>query len=74
MENSELMEGITEIAEGNLRPGVIEGFLEELPSKALNLGVKVLLCVLLFLIGVRLISLFRKMLQRSMQRAGAEEC
>ncbi len=73
MENSELMEGITEIAEGNLRPGVIEGFLEELPSKALNLGVKVLLCVLLFLIGVRLISLFRKMLQRSMQRAGAEE-
>lgn len=73
MENSELMEGITEIAEGNLKPGVIEVFLEELPSKALNLGVKVLLCVLLFLIGVRLISLFRKMLQRSMQRAGAEE-
>ena len=73
MENSELMEGITEIAEGNLKPGVIEVFLEELPSKALNLGVKVLLCVLLFLIGVRLISLFRKMLQRSMQRAGEEE-
>ena len=73
MENSELMEGITEITEGNLKPGVIEVFLEELPSKALNLGVKVLLCVLLFLVGVKLINLFRKMLQRSMQRAGAEE-
>ena len=73
MENSELMEGITEIAEGNLKPGVIEVFLEELPSKALNLGVKVVLCVLRFLVGGKLINLFRKMLQRSMQRAGAEE-
>lgn len=67
------MEEITEITEANLKPGVIEAFLEELPSKALHLGVKVLLCVLLFLLGVRLINLFRRMLQRSMQKAGAEE-
>lgn len=73
MENKEFVEGLTELTEGNLKPGVIEAFLEELPSKALNLGMKVLLCVVLFLVGVKVIQLLRKMLQKSMQRAGAEE-
>lgn len=70
MENTEF---ISEITEGNLKPGVIEAFLNDLPSKALNFGVKVLLCVLLFLIGVKIIQLVRKMLRRSMEKAGAEE-
>lgn len=70
MENTEF---ISEIAEGNLKPGVIEAFLNELPSKALSFGVKVLLCVLLFLIGVKIIQLVRKMMRRSMEKAGAEE-
>lgn len=70
VENTEF---ISEIAEGNLKPGVIEAFLNELPSKALNFGVKVLLCILLFLIGVKIIQLVRKMLRRSMEKAGAEE-
>lgn len=70
MENTEF---ISEITEGNLKPGVIEAFLDELPSKALNFGVKVLLCVLLFLIGVRIIQFIRKMLRKSMEKAGAEE-
>lgn len=70
MENTEF---ISEITEGNLKPGVIEAFLNELPSKALNFGVKVLLCILLFLIGVRIIQFVRKMLRKSMERAGAEE-
>ncbi len=73
MENKEFVEGLTELTEGNLKPGVIEAFLEELPSKALNLGMKVLLCVVLFLVGIKVIQLLRKMLQKSMQRAGAEE-
>lgn len=70
VENTEF---ISEITEGNLKPGVIEAFLNELPSKALSFGVKVLLCVLLFLIGVKIIQLVRKMLRRSMEKAGAEE-
>lgn len=70
MENTEF---ISEITEGNLKPGVIEAFLDELPSKALNFGVKVLLCVLLFLIGVKIIQFIRKMLRKSMEKAGAEE-
>ncbi len=67
------MENISEITEGNLKPGVIEEFLNELPSKALNFGMKVLLCIVLFLIGVKIIQLVRKMLRRSMEKAGAEE-
>lgn len=47
--------------------------MDELPSKALNFGVKVLLCVLLFLIGVKIIQFIRKMLRKSMEKAGAEE-
>ncbi len=70
MENTEF---ISEITEGNLKPGVIEEFLNELPSKALNFGMKVLLCIVLFLIGVKIIQLVRKMLRRSMEKAGAEE-
>lgn len=67
MENTEF---ISEITEGNLKPGVIEAFLDELPSKALNFGVKVLLCVLLFLIGVKIIQFIRKMLQNPWKRRG----
>ncbi|MCI8737231.1 MAG: mechanosensitive ion channel family protein [Lachnospiraceae bacterium] len=52
---------------------MIEEFLNELPSKALNFGMKVLLCIVLFLIGVKIIQLVRKMLRRSMEKAGAEE-
>jgi small conductance mechanosensitive channel len=70
VENTEF---ISEITEGNLKPGVIEEFLNELPSKALNFGMKVLLCIVLFLIGVKIIQLVRKMLRRSMEKAGAEE-
>lgn len=70
MENTELIE---EITEGNLKPGILEAFLEELPSKALHLGMKVLLCILIFLIGAKLIGLVRKMLKKSMEKAGAEE-
>lgn len=73
MENVKFMAGMTEIGQSNLKPGVIEAFLEELPSKALHLSVKVVLCLLLVLAGVKLINLLRKMLGRSMQKAGAEE-
>ncbi|MDE7185070.1 MAG: mechanosensitive ion channel [Lachnospiraceae bacterium] len=52
---------------------MISAFLEELPSKALNFGIKILLCILLFLVGVKIIQLIRKMLQKSMEKAGAEE-
>ena len=52
--------------------GLIEKFLSELPDKALQLGVRVLLAVLVFFIGTQLIRIIRRIVKRSMQRAKAE--
>lgn len=52
--------------------GAVWVFLNTLPEKALNLGVRILLAAVCFLIGVRLIKLLRRIIQKSMGRAGAE--
>ncbi len=52
--------------------GMLKDFLEGLPEKALHLGLRVLLAVLFFLLGVQVIKLARKLVRNSMQRAGAE--
>ena len=68
---------ISEIAEGNVNPNVLEkmltNFLDELPSKAMGFGIKILLCIILFFIGTKLIKMTQKMLTKSMRKAGAEE-
>lgn len=53
-------------------PGVFRSFVMELPEKALHLGVRVLLALLAFIVGVQLIKLIRKIVRKSMGRAGAE--
>lgn len=55
-----------------IQPGVLKSFFEKLPEKAFHLGVRVLLAVVCFLIGVQLIKLIRKIIKKSMQRASAE--
>ena len=56
----------------NVTPGVIENFLNTLPEKAWNLGIRIVLAVLFFLIGVQLIKIVRKIVKKSMQKANAE--
>lgn len=56
----------------DIKPGVIEKFIQELPEKALQLGVRVLLAVLCFLIGMQLIKLVRRILKKSLHRAHAD--
>lgn len=51
---------------------IIENFLQELPEKALRLGVRVLLAVIVFFVGTQLIKILRKIVKKSMTRAGAE--
>jgi len=65
------METIEEVEE-LIKPGVIQSYLSELPEKALNLGVRILLAVVFFLIGVQLIKLIRKVVKKSMKRANVE--
>lgn len=56
----------------DIKPGVIEKFIQELPERALRLGVRVLLAVLCFLIGMQLIKLVRRILKKSLHRAHAD--
>lgn len=52
--------------------GSVKNFLYELPAKALELGIRVVLALLAFLIGVQVIKLIRKIIKKSMQRANAD--
>lgn len=51
---------------------VLEEMLEQLPGQALRLGIRVVIVIVLFLIGVQLIKLLRKIVKASMKRANAE--
>lgn len=51
---------------------VLEKFLEQLPEKALGLGIRVLLSIIVFLIGIQIIKILRKIVKKSLERAGAD--
>ena len=53
-------------------PTVIEKFLHELPENAFHLGVRVLLALVFFFIGVQCIKLLRKLIKKSLERANAD--
>ena len=61
-----------EIEEISKNLNAFQKFLQELPDKALVLGIRVLLAVVFFFIGMKVISFIRKILRKSLQRAGAE--
>lgn len=61
-----------EIQELNENMNALEKFLEELPEKAMSLGIRVLFTVIIFLIGIKLIKLIRKIVRKSLTRANAE--
>ncbi len=51
----------------------VNSFLEALPGKALALGVRVLLAVLTFFVGVQIIKLIRRFIRKAMNRSHAEK-
>ena len=53
-------------------PTVIEKFLHELPENAFHLGVRVLLALVFFFIGVQCIKLLRRIIKKSLERANAD--
>jgi len=52
----------------NYNPGAIEKIMKELPEKALGIGIRVLLALLFFLIGLQIIKLVRKIVKKSMTK------
>ncbi len=68
VENMEQLEKLE-----NINPGVIRRYLDALPEKALNLGVRVLFTLVLIVIGFALIRLLRKIVKKAMQNAKADQ-
>ena len=52
--------------------GLIHSYLEQLPDKALRFGVRVLMAVIVFLVGMQVIRLVRGIVRRSLQRGNAD--
>ena len=51
---------------------LIEKFLQELPEKALHLGIRIVLALVFFVIGVQFIKLLRRIIKKSLERANAD--
>ena len=52
--------------------GLIEQFVEKLPEKALSLGIRVLLAGVVFFLGLQLIRLLRRLVDKSLSRTNAD--
>lgn len=53
--------------------GAIEKFLQALPEKALNLGIRVLLAVVVLFVGLQIIRLTRRVVEKSLARTNADK-
>ena len=63
-------ENIQEMAKN---PGVIRSWLEGLVPDLLNFAFQVIIAILVYIVGGKIIKLITKMVRRSMERAGADE-
>lgn len=62
-----------EALDAEIEMGVIEQFMEQLPEKAFHLGLRVVLAALLFIIGVQLIKLIRRIIKRTLLRSHIDD-
>lgn len=51
----------------------VERFLYDLPEKALNLGIRIVFALIVFFVGVQIIKMTRKILKKTMGKAGADK-
>ncbi len=61
-----------ELSEAVAKIGMLDQYLDAALPKVLDFGVRLVLALLFFFIGMKLIKLLRKLLRRSMERAGAD--
>ncbi len=72
---TEMMEGVANtevIGEVEEKINIFQEYLNTLPQKALNLGIRVVFALLFFVIGTQLIKLIRKIVKKSLVRANAD--
>lgn len=63
---------IGNIASDELNVGLIERYLQELPDRLIRLGVRVLLALVVFFIGIQLIKLVRRIMRKSFERRNVD--
>lgn len=66
------IEEIEYIASDELQVGLVERYLQELPDTLIRLGIRVLLALVVFFVGVQLIKLIRRILRKSFERRGVD--
>ncbi len=68
----EKITGLEQITPEEIDVGLLHAYLQQLPDKALRFGVRVLLALVVFLIGVQVIKLVRRIVRRSLKRGNAD--
>lgn len=63
---------LEQITQDEIDVGLIHTYLQQLPDRALRFGVRVLLAVVVFLIGMQVIKLVRRIVRRSLQKGNAD--
>ena len=61
-----------DLAELNKKLGALENFMETLPEKAIGLGIRVLIAVVVLFVGMKLIKLVRKLVRKSLDHLDVE--
>lgn len=56
----------------DIKPELVEKFLEELPHNAMNFGLRLLLALICLFVGIQIIKLVRKILKKSLTKAKAD--
>ncbi len=64
--------GLEQIAQEEIDVGLIQAYVQQLPDKALRFGIRVLLALVVFFIGVQVIKLVRGIVRRSLKRGNAD--
>ncbi|MCH5262617.1 MAG: mechanosensitive ion channel [Lachnospiraceae bacterium] len=64
--------GLTLIDSGEIDVDLIQKYIQELPDKAMRFGIRVLLALVFFLIGIQIIKLVRRIVRRSLKKGNAD--
>ncbi len=70
--NMEYLETLASFTTEEVDMGMIERYLQELPEKAMRLGTRVLLSLIVLIIGFQLIKMVRKIIKKSLLRGNAD--
>ena len=68
----EQLKGLEQLTTEEIDVGLIQQYLQQLPDRALRVGARVLLALVVFLIGVHVIKLVRRIVRRSLKKGNAD--